>query len=425
MSDTHPAITDRGVDCTYLSKLNYFEQLFDQRTSAAAALFPPGSAARSEIGRYRTTLAGALAELRELYRAQYLDRDAAAGLQGVLTPLEANIAMATQQNLEIMRRMIGLQRSHRPDPLKSLELKALTLWMHRTGSSLERRDAVPFSLLVSVPQLLQAGRKPFGTVASLVTSTLRRRSVSAMTDALDASNFFRCADVRFEGVERAERELSHYQRVALIVIANHDLGIYDITLAHRLSELLGCQRHMIMNRRTVYPIAPPAESGDVIFVDEDDPTLRPVADSVTQLKSALDGNTRVSLAVYPEGMMPFTGAQMPLITKDGAFVIARKAAIALRDDDVPVVLVTARSNFLEHLTEPEAVDPVVSIVDLDVVPDTPLAREAVDDWIHDRRLRAENCFNVGRGEKMLNIFSTRPLRGSMTYQAVSLDCVAP
>ena len=385
-------------------------------------MFPKGSAPAAEFSRYRAILAAALTELRDLYRAQYLDRDLPAAKQGVLTPLEGNIAMATQQNLEIMRRMIGLQRSRRPDPLKSLEIRALSAWMHRTGSSLERRAAVPFSLLVSVPQLLQAGRKPFGTVASLVTSTLRRRSVSAMTDALDASNFFRCADVRFEGVERAERELSHYQRVALIVIANHDLGIYDITLAHRLSELLGCQRHMIMNRRTVYPIAPPAESGDVIFVDEDDPALRPVADSVAQLKSALDGNTRVSLAVYPEGMMPFTGAQMPLVTKDGAFVIARKAAIALQRENVPVVLVTARSNFLEHLTNPEPVEPVVSVVDLDVVPDTELAKGTVDEWIDSSRLRAENRFNTGRGERMLNIFSARPLSGSMTYEAAGLDC---
>lgn len=416
-------VNDDG--CTYLPKLDSFERLFDQRSADAIAVFPPGSAPHTELCRYRSIFAAALAELRDLYRAQYVDGGLPAAKQGVLTPFEANIAMATQQNLEIMRRMIGVQGSGRPDPVKALELRALAAWMHRTASSLERRDAIPFSLLVSVPQLLQAGRKPLRTTASLVTSTLTRRSVSAMTDALDPSNFFRSADVRFEGIDHAERELSHHPRVALIIIANHDLGIYDITLAHRLSALLGCQRHMIMNRRTVYPIAPPATAGDVIFVDEDDPDLRPVADSVAELDAAIAADSRVSLAVYPEGMMPFTGAQMPLITKDGAFVIARKAAIALQRKDVPVVLVTAQSNFLEHLTSADPVEPVVSIVDLDVVPSAPLAKGSVDEWIGSRRLRAENLFNVGRGERMLNIFSARPLRGSMTYEAAGLDCAVP
>jgi len=317
----------------------------------------------------------------------------------------------------IMRRMIRLQCSARFEPAKSLLLQRLSRWMHRTSTSLERRENVPFSIRISIPQLLQAGRKPFATAATLVTATVLRKSLTEMTDALDPSSFFRSPDVRFEGVEEARAALAKYPRYAMVMIANHDLGIYDGTLAHRLSQLMGCQRHMVINRKTVWPIAPPDSAGDVIYVDEGDPKHRPIPDSIRRVRDALAKNDRVSLAIYPEGMMPFTGAQMPLVTKDGAFIIARMLADNLSGESIPVLLVEFESNILTHLTISDSVDPVISITEISVVPTGQLPKGQTDEWIASRRLKAEERFNVGRGERMLDIVSSGPLPNSMTYEA--------
>ena len=401
----------------YLSKLRHFEQLFDDRTSIALGFFPAGSRPAVELSRYRHVSKAALDELAALYNSQFVDCDLPPARQGDLTILEANIAMATQQNLEIMRRMIKLQRAAGFEAVKSFRLQRLSHWMHRTSTSLERRENVPFSIRISIPQLLQAGRKPFATAATLVTATVLRKSLTEMTDALDPSNFFRSPDVRFEGVEKTRAALSKYPRYAMVMIANHDLGIYDATLAHRLSQLMGCQRHMAINRKTVWPIAPPDSAGDVIYVDEGDPKHRPIPDSIRRVRDALATNDRVSLAIYPEGMMPFTGAQMPLVTKDGAFIIARMLADNLSGESIPVLLVEFESNILTHLTISDVVDPVISITDISVVPTGRLTKGQTDEWIASRRLKAEERFNVGRGERMLDIVSPGPLPNSMTYEA--------
>jgi len=72
-------VNDDG--CTYLPKLDSFERLFDQRSGDAIAVFPPGSAPHTELCRYRSIFAAALAELRDLYRAQYVDDDLPAAKQ--------------------------------------------------------------------------------------------------------------------------------------------------------------------------------------------------------------------------------------------------------------------------------------------------------------------------------------------------------
>ena len=46
-----------------------------------------------------------------------------------------------------------------------------------------------------------------------------------------------------------------------------------------------------------------------------------------------------------------------------------------------------------------------------------LTRGQTDEWIASRRLKAEERFNVGRGERMLDIVSAGPLPNSMTYEA--------
>lgn len=422
MSDPGPK-TPRA-DSGYFSKLRNFADLFDERTAVAVTILGEDSEPGRAILRYRDILAGALAELGRLYTAKFIDDSLPAEQEAILPPLEANIAMATQQNLEIMRRMISIRSGNLVKPLAEFRLRRLTAWMEKTSSSLQRRGDIPLSLRISVPQLLLAGRKPLRAIGSVVYSTVTRKSVTAMAVALDPSNFLRTDAIGFDGVDAAVAQLNSYPRRVLVMIANHDLGIFDGAITYELALRLGSQRHISMTRKLVYPIPPPESAGDVVYVNEADPKYRPVSDCVRKIREALQTASRVSLAIYPEGMMPFTGAQMPMITKEGAHVIARKLAIELQDLDAPVILLETNLNVLRHLTQTEIIAPRVTIANIEVVPTAPLGRNGPDEWVSRSRVESERRFNADRGERMMDILRAKPLPDSMTFPAETLGALS-
>jgi hypothetical protein len=147
------------------------------------------------------------------------------------------------------------------------------------------------------------------------------------------------------------------------------------------------------------------------------PKYRPVVDSVRMVRKALKDDRCVTLTMYPEGMMPFTGAQMPLITKEGAHVIARKLALELSGSDTTVLIIETHSNMLSHLTEREVFQPILTISSIKVVPATPFDKGGTDEWSSQGRRETERRVNADRGVRMLNILCAKPLLGSMTYAA--------
>ena len=412
------------TDSAYLAKLRNFEHLFHERAEIAVAILGNGSAAGREIHRYQKIFTVALDELAGLYTAKFIDETLPPNKVAALTTLEADIAMATQQNLEIMRRMLRAQSGTPGGSIGNWRLRRLTTWMKQTSSALDARANIPLSLRISIPQLLLAGRKPMRTAGSLVNSSLTRKSLTKMADALDSSNFLRTDEIRFEGIAPAREQLAKHPKRVLVMISNHDLAIYDGTISYRLALLLGSEHHISMTRKKIYPIPPPESAGDVVYVDEEDPNRRPVADSVGKVRDSLTTHSCVSLAILPEGMMPFTGAQMPLITKEGAHLIARKLAVELQDLGAAVILVESNLNVLRHLTTRELTEARLSVRDVAVVPTTPMEKGGGDDWIRQARLESETHFNTDRGERMLDILRTRPLPGSMTYPAETLGTIS-
>lgn len=390
----------------------------------ALTILDDSSPAGIAVDHYRNVLADAVAELSSLYVGSFINEDLPPDKRAQLTTLEGNIAMATQQNLEIMRRMIWVRSGRSPRAIAKVRIRRLTKWMDRTTSSLEARCNVPFSWRVSVPQLLEAGRKPVRTVWALAASSLLRRPIADLFRGLEPSNFLRTDAVRYEGVESALDELEKYPKRVLVIVSNHDVGVFDGTVWQHLALLLKSQHHISMTRKGVYPLPPPADAGDVVYVDESDPRHRPVADSVRMVRESLMRHTCVSLAMAPEGMMPFTGAQMPLITKEGAYVIARKLAIELADLGAVVLMVEGVTNFLRHLTERELRPARFTVSDVTVVPPQKVDKGVDDHWIRQHRVDCERRFNTDRGERMLNILSAKPLPGSMTYKADPLGVLS-
>lgn len=406
-------------DPTYVPKIERFGVLFEDRVATAASLLAGDPEAIREIARARAVVASAIGELLGLYRDIYVQPNPAVGKDAVLrlTRLEANIAMSVAQTLDAMRKLIALRGA--PRPLRAVRSKVLRRSIRTINASLARRDpAAPLSAVVGIKELMLAGRKPFKTALQVVGLVALHRPVSDWPRWLDPGNFVRADDITFTGFDEACRAMSDHPRRVMVLIGNHDTSLYDGSLANRAAAKLGTGHHIVMARKSVYPIPPPESPGDVVYVDEDDPNNYPVAASVARVKEFSAKHDAVSIAIYPEGMMPFNSAQMPLIAKDGAYIVARKIAIAMAADGLPVFLVEFKSNTLEHLTRTDLIAPETRVVSVETVPSEPMVKGQSDGWITRRRVQSQILYNEGRGERMIDVAASRRVPDSITFEAV-------
>ena len=409
------------ADAIYLSKIGHFERLFDDRVDTAVELLAGDPAAVREIETARGIVKAAVAELTQLYRDLYADRNPALSKDAPLyfTRLEANIAMAVQQTLDAMRKLIGL-RSRR-GPVGRARSRSLVKSIRKINASLARRDdAAPLAPVVATQQMLLAGRKPVKIALTLAALTVTHRSLTDWYRRLDPASFFRSGDIEFRGIDEANAAMAADPRRVMVMIGNHDAALYEGAISYRTAVLLGSDHHLAMARRGVYPIPPPESAGDVVYVDEDDPDLNPVVQSLEKVAEHLGRRDVVSFVVYPEGMLAFTGAQMPLVAKDGAYLIARKLAIALGSEGVPVYLVELKTNLLPHLTEPDGPQAEVRVTSVEVVPAEPMVKGRPDEWISRRRRESQNLYNQDRGEKMVDLADSERIPDSITYRARGL-----
>lgn len=408
-------------DAIYLSKVDHFLRLYNDRADTAVSLLAGNPAAIQEIEYSREVIKAAVAELTRLYREIYIERSSSLGKDAVLgfTRLEANVAMATQQTLGSMRKLVSL--TAKGGVGKQMRASVLRRRVRTINASLARREpAAPFSLSVAIPELLLAQRMPVKTALTLIGLVVLHRSLTDWFRRLDPGNFFRGGDIRFEAFEAATAEMAAHPRRVMLMIGNHDAALYEGAIAYRAALLLGSQRHLTMARRGVYPVPPPESAGDVVYVDEGDPKLNPVTQSLAAIKQYSQMHNVVSFAIYPEGMLAFTGSQMPLVPKDGAYIIARKLAVELGNEGIPVYLVELKTNVLKHLTEPASSDAVARIVSVELVPSDPMVKGQVDRWTVERRLKSQTIYNEDRGERMLDIVGAVRVPDSRTFQATGL-----
>lgn len=408
------------ADPTYFSKLGHFDTLYRDRVATATTLLESDPEAVREIRTSEGIVTSAIEELVGLYRDLYIEANSAQSKDAVLrlTRLEANIAMSVAQTLDATRKLITLRSGGAGRLTGPVRSRLLRHTIKKINASLARRDdAAPLSAGVAVREMLLAGRKPVKTAFLVIALIALHRPMSDWPRWLDPGNFFRADDLAFPGVDEANAAMAGHPRRVMVLIGNHDASLYDISIANRTARRLGSGHHIIMTRKGVYPIPPPESAGDVVYVDEEDPNSYPVAESVARVKENAAKHDVVSIAVYPEGMMPFNGAQMPLIAKEGAYVVARKIAVELAREGIPAFLVETKTNAIAHLTSTEFIPPEVRIASVEVVPTEPMVKGRPDEWITRRRLQSQNLYNEDRGERMIDIAAIRRIPDSITFEA--------
>ena len=132
------------ADATYFSKIQRFEELYDDRVAAALSVLASDTKAAAEIERSHDVIKSALQELIGLYQALYVTKSSTQLKDDSmrLTRLEANITMTTQQNLEAMQKLVRFSSgsSRLTGPLRS---RLLLRSMRKMNTSLGRAATTP------------------------------------------------------------------------------------------------------------------------------------------------------------------------------------------------------------------------------------------------------------------------------------------
>lgn len=399
----------------YVAKMNQFGRLTEYQTLAFAdyaqeklgrRLSPTAlKALEASVATQNQSMWAEVKRLQDLYTNIFITKTAGKEDRKLLVFHEANLSKAAHRQLLALHDFINLSLKSKNSDLSSKAL-SLSEGMNAVSRELSTGTDIKVTAAMGISQVMQAGKNTTSSVCSLLMGFCTRRSLSTLMDNLNEGNFLRSKEYTFEGIEKTKQVLTKEKKAVFILIGNHDQPLMDIALGRKVALKLGSDQHITMTRKTVYPIPPPESAGDVVFVVDNDPKANPVQKSVDIVrKNILDTNkSLVSLAVYPEGMLPYTGGQMPMTVKEGAFVIARKLAVQLAAQDIPVYLVQMKSNVIQHLTSVEDIPALVKMEFVEKVPANPIDKGG-DAWIEAKRVQAENSFNSHRGESQIDIFN--------------------
>lgn len=359
--------------------------------------------AHHAINRQKLSLQNEIQVLLALYEKSFISKNASKDDRKALVFHESNLSIAVHRQLMLLHDFLS---STKPENVLDRKVEKLIVKMDTLSQELINGSSIAVPPGMGINQVFQSGKNMALSVCKLLAGLCMRKSLSALMDSLDEVNFLRDGRYHFEGHEAINKTLSENPKSVFILVGNHDQPLMDIALARQVALRLGSDQHITMTRKSVYPIPPPEKAGDVVFVVDNDPNSNPVQRSIELLEKNIQSPTksRVSLAVYPEGMLPYTGGQMPMTVKEGAFIIARKISHQLAAQGIPVFLVQMKTNIIEHLTSTQDIPATIRLDTIEKVPDTPIDRSRPDPWIESRRLRAENLFNQHRAVSQVDVF---------------------
>ncbi len=244
--------------------------------------------------------------------------------------------------------------------------------------------------------------KLFVILTYLREAFVKGHSLFSTLSQVRQEHFLRpAAEVVMEGWNPA---LADTSKAVYILVFNHDYGVFDVANIQRVAARMGVPEPGLLTVMQSWPhyFLRPRTEENIVFISDEKPVdrLRDFA-----LRHAGQGAV---VAIAPEGHLPHFYAQFPMATKPGAFVLARKIAVAL-GEQMPVHLVPVFANALEHLTSPLPVPMRVHVDEPIAVPTDPLT--ARDAWVGEMRLHLENRANANRGMYLVDLSADERIPG--------------
>jgi hypothetical protein len=200
------------------------------------------------------------------------------------------------------------------------------------------------------------------------------------------------------------------ENAGIVLTMNHDHQIMDLKYVRKIARALGIDRTALLTTRVVWAIG--KQDQDTLFVQDKD-----LAGKVTQVLNDNSKNTP-AVAIYPEGNLPFPVTQFPMISKFGAYIMARKSAVQLANVR-PVYLIDIQSNLIKYSTSNEPVPLEFIITEPELVPSDALGKR--DAWAEKKRLEFETRANrLETRSLMVDLKSGKMIPGTNIRAAIEI-----
>lgn len=200
------------------------------------------------------------------------------------------------------------------------------------------------------------------------------------------------------------------KEAALILTMNHDHQILDLKYVRKIARELGIDRTALLTTRVVWALG--KQDQDTLFVQDKD-----LSQKVTDVLGDINSKNP-SVAIYPEGNLPFPLTQFPMISKFGAYIMARKSAIQLASKR-PVYLIDIQSNLMKFSTSTADLPMEFIISEPELVPTEALGKR--DAWAERKRLEFEARANrLETRSLMVDLKSGRMIPGTNIRAAIEI-----
>ena len=335
------------------------------------------------------------------YRSQFMDltKDEAAKVR--LLDAETDIKWAAERALGLMIRILDSVEQGKKIKSVEKEISAITEITHLLNTD-QRMTKTAMDL---IRNMFPMSRGIVQTVCSIVTRVCTNQKISDIYEKMKTTSFTKSSmdslEVRLlETDGRVSTDKLQLPKNAAVVFAmSHDNVILDIKSLMILADRMGIDRNMVLTTQDSWPQTKIWKNKDanIMFIQE-----KGLSQKIIENMKSLP-EQRVGFTIYPEGNVPFWGIQFPLTAKFGAFVIARKAAVALKEQR-PLYYVEVQSNFLENATSVKDIGLRLDVIKPQLVPTTPVTER--DTWVENARrdfeVRANHPSRRGKQYDLIN-----------------------
>lgn len=323
------------------------------------------------------------------YRTEFITLEKVEGAKERLMDAESDIKWAVEKTLNAMVQALDILADGK-SVAKTKKQTDLIKEITRRMDANERMSATPGDL---IKNLAPVKKGLIRTLCSTVTRLCMNQNVSKVIREIPATAFSResLKDMKIEVISKDGKVLPGVNlpsNAAVIFAMNHDHAILDLKSIQILAEKMGIERNMVLTTTDAWPQAKVMKNNDpnIMYIQE-----KGLAQKVIQNMKDHKGERPVAFTIYPEGQLPFWGTQFPLYSKFGAFIIARKAAVALKADR-PVFYIEVHSNFLKSITSEAPVQLKLQVLEPQVVPTDALTER--DAWAEKTRFEFEERANT-------------------------------
>jgi hypothetical protein len=355
-------------------------------------------------------------QMKTDYRSVFISYEKNDAAKNRLNYVEIGLKWATEIVLKSLAEISSQLQSNPNERVIRKEIKKIIKTTAQVQATDENKNYVkpdPMARIEIIPM------KSKGSTQALCSAFLKlcfQESVTDLLEGLPEQQFMKSAPqepiywTRTAETDQLRPGLPQIPKdAAFILTMNHDHPILDLKYVRKIARELGIHRTALLTTKAVWALG--KQDQDTLFVQDKD-----LSQKVTDVLS--DNAGKSSVAIYPEGNLPFPLTQFPMISKFGAYIMARKSAIQLASKR-PVYLIDIQSNLMKFSTSDKTIPLEFIVSEPELVPTEALGKR--DPWSERKRLEFEARANrLETRSLMVDLKSGRMIPGTNIRAAIEI-----